>query len=53
MIYEVKHTDKHFINLCKKIDDYQNNLIYLRKNWSFSSLDGIDKYTVIWKRSYS
>lgn len=46
MIYEVKHTDKHFINLCKKIDDYQNNSIYLRKKRGFSSLDEIDKYTV-------
>lgn len=41
-IKEVKYNNKDFINLCKKIDDYQNNLIHLRKNWCFSSLDGID-----------
>lgn len=41
-IKEVKYDNKDFINLCKKIDDYQNNLIPLRKNWSFSSLDEID-----------
>ena len=31
-IKEVKHTNFDFINLCKKIDDYQNNLISERKN---------------------
>lgn len=41
-IKEVKHSNKDFINLCKKIDEYQNDLIPLRKNWGFSSLDEID-----------
>lgn len=41
-IKEVKHTNFDFINLCKKIDDYQNNLILERKNWGFSSLNNID-----------
>lgn len=41
-IKEVKHSNKDFINLCKKIDEYQNDLIPLRKNWGFSSLDGIE-----------
>lgn len=41
-IKEVKYDNKDFINLCKKIDDYQNDLILLRKNWGFSSLDEID-----------
>lgn len=41
-IKELKHSNKDFINLCKKIDEYQNDLISLRKNWGFSSLDEID-----------
>jgi len=41
-IKEVKYTNKDFTNLCKKIDDYQNDLIPLRKNWGFSSLDEIN-----------
>lgn len=41
-IKEVKHSNKDFINLCKKIDEYQNDLIPLRKNCGFSSLDEID-----------
>lgn len=40
-IKEVKYTNKDFINLCKMIDEYQNNLIKQRKNWGFSSLDNI------------
>ncbi len=41
-IKEVKYSNKDFMNLCKKIDDYQNNLIPERKNWGFSSLDNIE-----------
>ncbi len=41
-IKEVKHNNKDFIKLCKKIDDYQNELIPKRKKWGFSSLDNIE-----------
>ncbi len=41
-IKEVKHNNKDFISLCKKIDDYQNNLIPLRKSWGMSSLHEIN-----------
>lgn len=41
-IKEVKYNNEDFINLCKKIDEYQNDLIPLRKGWGFSSLDGIE-----------
>lgn len=41
-IKEVEYSNKDFIRLCKKIDNYQNNLIPKRKNWGFSSLDNIE-----------